>query len=104
VAIGGADHNGDCAVSARFRFTLNAKGVATNNAVAFHDECGGDGTLTGTFKVLTLDPDGSGTARFTCADDCELNFRIQVSPDRATFSLVDVSTPGEFFIGKAVHQ
>jgi hypothetical protein len=103
-ALGGADSGGGCNISARIRFTLSPKGVATNTVLVYHDECDGDGSLTGTFKVLTLNPDGSGTARFTCGDGCELNFRIQVSPDRSTFSLVDVSTPDQFGIGKAIHQ
>jgi hypothetical protein len=104
VAVGAAENGGECDGSARVRFTLNAKGVATTAAIVYHNECDGDGIVTGTFKVLTLNPDGSGTAQVTCGEGCELNLRIQVSPDRSTFSVADVTTPGEFSIATAIHQ
>jgi hypothetical protein len=107
LALGGADRGGDCTVSAVASFKLNAKAAANSMTVVFHDECEGDGmdTETFTFSVQTLNPDGSGTAKMVCAgNDCDLDFKIQVSPDRSTFSVVDVSKEGAFFMGTAIHQ
>jgi hypothetical protein len=107
LALGGADHDGDCSVSAVTSFKLNAKAEAKSMTVVFHGECGGDGTDTETYtlSVQTLNPDGSGTAKLVCAGtDCDLDLKIQVSPDRSTFSVVDVSKEGEFFMGTAIHQ
>jgi hypothetical protein len=50
-----------------------------------------------TFTVLTLDPDGSGTARFGIAPDA-IDFRIQVSPDRSMMSVVVVDPASEDFL------
>lgn len=88
-------------------FTLNASGVSTAATETGHTLGCGDGTSTGnTFTVQTLNPDGSGTANLTCGPSCGWNFKIQVSPDRSTFNLVDVSSanPGNFIAGKAVHR
>jgi hypothetical protein len=59
-----------------------------------------------TFTVLTISANGSGTANLSCGTGCGWNFNIQVSPDRSTFSLVDVSAanPSNYLSGMAVHQ
>ena len=88
-------------------FTLNTSGVASNIAETYHTVGCGDGSVsTNTFTILSLNPDGSGTANLTCGAGCGWNFDIQVSPDRSTFSLVDVSTlnPGNFQAGVAVNN
>lgn len=57
-------------------------------------------------SASTLAANGSGTAGLTLGVGCGWNFNIQVSPDRSTFNLVDVSSanPGNFIAGKAVHR
>jgi hypothetical protein len=106
LALGGADHGGAEKVSAVASFKLNAKAAASSMTVVFHGSDGdGTDTETYTFSVQTLNPDGSGTAKLVCAGtDCDLDFKIQVSPDRSTFSLVDVTKEDEFFFGTAIHQ
>ena len=88
-------------------FTLNASGVATNATETGHTAGCGDGTTTGnTFTITSLNADGSGTANLTCGPSCGWNLNIQVSADRSTFNLVDVSSanPGNFMSGQAVHR
>jgi hypothetical protein len=71
--------------------TLSTSGKGTASLVT-HGQCG-DSTLSGqTFTIQTLGATGAGTANLTCGTACGWNFNIQVSPDRSTFSLVDVST------------
>jgi len=86
-------------------FVLNGTGTGTAT-VTTHAQCG-DSVLTGqSFTVLTLSPNGSGTANLSCGTGCGWDFNIQVAPDRSTFSLVDVSAanPGNYLAGVAVHQ
>lgn len=88
-------------------FTLNASGVATNVTSTSHSAGCGDGHATSnTFTIQNLKADGSGTANLTCGVGCGWNLSIQVSPDRSTFNVVDVSpaNPGNFLIGTAIHQ
>jgi hypothetical protein len=56
--------------------------------------------------VQSLNTNGSGTANLTCGSSCGWNLNIQVSPDRSTFNLIDVSAanPGNFIEGVAIHQ
>ena len=89
-----------------YTFTLDSTGVATNVSAVSHAQCG-DSTSTGnTFTIISLHSDGSGTAGLSCGADCGWNLNIQVSPDRSTFNLIDVSpaNPGNFIEGVAVHQ
>lgn len=89
-----------------YTFTLNSNGVATNVSGVSHTHCG-DSTFSGvSFTVLTLNANGSGTAGLSCGTGCGWNLDIQVSPDRSTFNLIDVSAanPGNFIEGVAVHQ
>jgi len=102
------DSQTGCGTSAMLvSFTLNATGVANNITTTSHTSGCGDGTVTGnTFTIQTLNADGSGTANLTCGPACGWNLNIQVSPDRSTFNVVDVSSanPGNFMIGKAIHK
>jgi hypothetical protein len=87
--------------------TLNASGIATNATETGHTAACGNGTTTGnTFTITSLNPDGSGTANLTCGPSCGWNLNIQVSADRSTFNLVDVSSanPGNFMSGQAIHR
>jgi hypothetical protein len=99
---------GGCGIgSALVTFTLNAKGAATSATETAHNVGCGDSTSTGnTFTILSLNANGSGTAGLSCGTGCGFTYNIQVSNDRSTFSLVDVSTanPGNFQIGTAIHQ
>jgi len=86
-------------------FTLNPAGTGTATETGHNNGCP-DGTGTGTFTVQTLNPDGSGTAGLSCGPSCGWNLNIQVSPDRSTFSVIDVSSanPGNFVAGVAVNN
>ena len=99
---------GGCGVgSSLVTFTLNTSGVATNAAATNHSVGCGDTSSTGnTFSIISLNADGSGTAGLSCGTGCGFAFNIQVSPDRSTFNLVDVSStnPGNFLAGLAVND
>ena len=114
-SIGKADLNGPwslsvtgntgCGLSAmQATFSLNnGTGTAT---LTTHGQCG-DSVLTGqAFTISTISANGSGTANLACGAGCGWNFNIQVSPDRSTFSVVDVSAanPSNYLAGVAVHQ
>jgi hypothetical protein len=89
--------------SALVNFTLNSTGTGTATLVS-SGQCGA-GTLTGqTFTINSLNADGSGTANLSCGPACGWNFNIQIAPDRSIFNLVDVTDPGNYFGGSAVHQ
>ena len=87
-----------------FDFTLNSSGSGTANAT-YHTAGCGDGTATALpITITSLNANGTGTANLSCGTACGFNFRIQVSPDRSTFSMVDVSDPGNYLVGTAIHQ
>jgi len=98
--------NTGCGLAAmQANFTLNTTGSGTATIIT-HAQCG-DSTITGqTFAVNTLNSNGSGSAGLTCGTGCGWTFNIQVSPDRSTFNLVDVSSanPNNYLAGVAVHQ
>ena len=67
----------------------------------------GNSTTTEDFKIITLSPNGSGTAGLTCNNkqNCGWTFAIQVAPDRSVFNLVDISdVENNRLQGTAVHQ
>jgi hypothetical protein len=85
---------------------LNVKGLSTIATVTFHDT-EGDGTFTEgvAFNIVTLNPDGSGTACFKFEFACDFPLKIQVSPDRAIISVVGVEPGNEDFLaGLLIHQ
>lgn len=84
--------------------TLNAAGVGTAT-LKTHGQCG-DSTVTGqTFTITSLTTNGSGTAGLSCGPSCGWTFTIQVSPDRSTMTLVDLTDTGTNFLsGVGVHQ
>lgn len=114
-SIGKADLNGPWSVSLNgntgcglvaMQATFNLNGGTGTATVTTHGQCG-DTVLTGqTFTVLTIAANGSGTANLSCGTGCGWDFNIQVSSDRSTFSLVDVSAanPNNYLSGVAVHQ
>jgi hypothetical protein len=85
-------------------FKLNAKAeTKAVTLVSHHPD--GDFTVTDlTLKVLTLNPDGSGTACLSFESECDAPLTIQVSPDRSIISGVDVTPDGEFGAGLLIHQ
>jgi hypothetical protein len=90
-----------------YTFTLNASGSSSDVTGTYHTAGCGDGTGSGnTFTILSLNPDGSGTAGLSCGTGCGWNLSIQVSPDRSKFNVIDVSpaNPGNFIEGVAIHQ
>jgi hypothetical protein len=104
VTLVGTTGCGQAAMQANF--TLNGSATTNNATLVTHGGCG-DSTVTGqTFTVNTLNANGSGTAGLSCGTGCGWTFNIQVSADRSTFNLVDVSTanPNNYIAGTAVHQ
>ena|ERR1700730_370146 len=96
-----------CGISTeRVNFTLNSSGLSTNATTVTHGSVCGDFTSTGTFTITSLSSNGSGTAHLTVCTNpgCEFTFSIQVSPDRSVFNLVDITDPGNFWEGVAIHQ
>jgi hypothetical protein len=90
-----------------YSFTLDANGVSSNVRGSYHTAGCGDGTFSGdAFTIVSLNPDGSGTAGLSCGSGCGWNLCIQVSPDRSTFNVVDVSSanPNNYIEGVAVHK
>jgi hypothetical protein len=99
--------NGGCGpMSVLVNFTLNASGSATNATLISHSSCGTTTTTGQTFTISSLSQNGNGAANLSCGVGCGWNFRIQVSPDRSIFNLVDVdvNNPGNYVQGVAIHQ
>jgi hypothetical protein len=85
--------------------TLNTSGAGPAT-ITTHGQCG-NGVITGqTFTIISLNSNGSGTAGLTCGTGCGWTLTLQVSPDRSTMNLADVSAsnPNNFLVGSAVHQ
>lgn len=97
--------NTGCGLTA-MHVAINMNSTGTGTAVTtMHAQCG-DSVLAGqTFKILTLNTNGSGTAGLSCGPGCGWEFRFQVAPDRQIMNLVDVSplNPGNYLAGVAVH-
>jgi hypothetical protein len=88
-------------------FKMNAKGIATNASETSHTSgCADTTSANNTFELQGSNTDGSGTATLTCGTGCTYNFNYQISPDRSTMVVVDVSPSdsGKFLMGKAIHQ
>ena len=97
---------GGCGVgTTQVNFTLNSSGVSNNATSKAHNVGCGDSTSTGnTFTITSLAANGSGIAGLSCGVGCGFTFAIQVSPDRSSFNAVDVTDPGNFLGGVAIHQ
>ena len=83
--------------------TLNSNGSGTGT-LQTHGSCGDSSLTAQTFTISSLKTNGSGTAGLSCGTGCGWAFTIQVSPDRSSFNLVDITDPGNFLEGTAVHQ
>jgi hypothetical protein len=84
--------------------SLSATGSGPATIQSHTSGCGNPTSTGQVFTITSLNSNGSGTAHLTCGSACGFTFDIQVSPDRATFSLVDVTDPGNFLEGVAIHQ
>lgn len=90
-----------------YTFTLSANGTSSNVSGSYHTAGCGDGSFSGdTFTIQSLNANGSGTAGLSCGSGCGWNLTIQVSSDRSTFNVVDVSSanPNNYIEGVAVHK
>ncbi len=90
-----------------YTFALNASGSSSNVTGPITRLDVSDGTSSGNmFTIQSLNADGSGTANLTCGTGCGWNLNIQVSPDRSTFNVIDVSpaNPGNYIEGVAIHK
>lgn len=95
-----------CGVSTLLvNLTLDTTGKDTNATIVTHSAGCGDGPLPGqTFQIISLNPNGSGMAGLSCGPGCGFTFAIQVAPDATIFNLVDITDPGNFLEGVAIHQ
>ncbi|HEX9246222.1 MAG TPA: hypothetical protein VGA35_08670 [bacterium] len=99
-------------MSGLVNFTLDKTGTDTKAILRTHGPLGpapgpcGDNTSTETFQIITLNPNGSGTAGLTCGPGCGWVFTIQVYRDHKIFNMVDVASenPGNFVEGTAIQQ
>lgn len=91
--------------SMQVNFSLNSSGTGTATIVGHSTGCG-DSTTSGLpVSVTALAANGSGTLGLTCGTGCGWTFHIQVSPNRSTFNMVDVTDPiPNFWAGTAIHQ
>ncbi len=96
---------GGCGVGTTLvNFTLDTNGSSTSASAVSHTAGCGDSSGPTTFAITSLNPNGSGTAGLTCGPGCGFTFSIQVAPSRSMFNLVDVTDPGNFHEGVAIHQ
>jgi len=86
-------------------FTLNSSGQSSDVSEIYHSVGCGTGGVNGyTFTIESLNANGYGTAGLSCGTGCGFTFDVQVSPDRSTIALVDVSDPSNFLAGVAVNN
>jgi len=85
-------------------FDLNTAGSGPVTIQSHTSGCGNSTSTGQTFTITSMNPTGLGTAGLTCGTGCGFTFDIQASPDRVTFSLVDITDPGNFLEGVAIHQ
>jgi hypothetical protein len=92
-------------VSAAGTLTLDDAGTGDLPATV-KTNCGSFEDPVNPFTVLTLNADGSGTARMVCAADCDITFSFQVSPDRSMMNLVSVSPTDtlDMYAGVAIRR
>jgi hypothetical protein len=93
-------------MSGLVNFTLDSTGSTSSAVLTTHGDCG-DNTLSGqTFRIDTLNSNGSGTASLSCGPSCGWGFTIQLDPLLTTFNLVDVAptNPWNYVAGTAIRQ
>ncbi len=88
-------------------FTLDQSGVDHKATLRTHGVCGNNET-TETFKIDSLNPDGSGMAGLTCNNGvgCGWVLTIQVDRRNTIFNMADIerTNPGNFVAGTAIRQ
>jgi hypothetical protein len=86
-----------------FTGTLDSSGTAEGTLTG-SGGCGASSS-TQTFKITSLESNGSGTATLSCGSACGWGFNIQVAASKQVFNLVDVvNSPGDVLAGSAVKQ
>jgi hypothetical protein len=91
--------------SLQINFVLSSAGSGPATLKGHSTGCGNSTTTGQTFTVSSLGSTGSGTASVSCGVGCGFSFAIQVSPDRTTFNLVDLTDPiPNIWAGVAIHQ
>ena len=97
--------NTGCGITSMYvTFTLNTAGSGSASTTSNSSGCGSSTSSNLPFTINTLNANGSGTASLSCGTGCGWGFNIQVSPDRSMFNVVDVSNPGNYLQGMAIHQ
>ena len=93
--------NTGCGISSLlFTGTMNSSGTARGTLIG-SSGCG-PSSNTQTFSIISLSPNGSGTAGLTCGPSCGWIFKIQVSPNLQVMNLVDVTDLHQWLAGTAV--
>jgi hypothetical protein len=88
-------------------FTLDRTGADHKATLRTHGACG-DSKTTETFRIDSLNPDGSGMAGLTCNNGvgCGWVLTIQVDRKGTVFNMADIepTNPGNFVAGTAIRQ
>jgi hypothetical protein len=88
-------------------FTLDRSGVDHKATLRTHSSCG-DNKTTETFHIISLHPDGSGTAGLTCNNGvgCGWVLTIQVDRSNTIFNMADIepTNPNNYVAGTAIKQ
>jgi hypothetical protein len=105
ISLGG---NTGCGLSSMYATVdLDATGKGTAQVRGSSTGCPPSFDPAEPFQILSLNPDGSGTAGLACGPSCGWVFTIQV-PDQATnlFTLVDVAAdnPNNVLVGTAARK
>jgi hypothetical protein len=88
-------------------FTLDETGADHQATLRTHGACG-DSETTETFRIDSLNPNGSGMASLTCNNGvgCGWVLTIQVDRKGTIFNMADIelTNPGNFVAGTAIRQ
>jgi len=88
-------------------FTLDKNGADNKATLRTHGACG-DNKTTETFRIDSLNADGSGMASLTCNNGvgCGWVLTIQVDRKNTIFNMADIerTNPGNFVAGTAIKQ
>lgn len=85
--------------------TLNGAGTGSATVLGHSTGCANSNT-TETFSVLSLAPDGQGTASLTCGVGCGWQFKIQVgrSGNEMILANVEPTNPNNTPVGMGLRQ
>jgi hypothetical protein len=103
ISVGG---NTGCGLSTLYvTVDLDAAGFGSARIIGSSTGCPPGDDPAEPFQIISLNPDGSGTAGLSCGPGCGWTFTIQV-PQGSTnmFTLVDVTDPNNVLVGTAARQ